>query len=286
MIGATPTEAVAALVVLAERRIDLAEVHRAMGRMPEVTRRAEAVCASGNSRECRVFGVTWWQPDGRFAMYEVCLAHRQVEGPFGPLSRQVPLPQEARAEDAPGPHGERVLLLVPQTKAILWALAEGRSPLAKGFEPLNPSADGIAEAGAWLHQLLLTHRPGAVIIASGAGVKESESGNTRLTSIGIEVRTTYIDAPAGGYRDFMRMERIRGVLHGVAYVHCPQHVYSAPVYWAEDVASVGSENSAEYAPYLPGCPQDNGIAETFAVAASAVAELIRGEEPSDEGTSP
>lgn len=259
----------------------MAEIQRRLDRMPEITRRPSAVCAAGDPHACEMFGVTWWQADGSYGAYSVCLTHRLVGGPVGLLAHQLPVPQGAPLSEQPEqPKRGRGLVLLPRTKDIVWALADGGSVLAEGIEPLPTAAQEVSwrdlgvAAGAWLHQLLLTHRPWAVLIIGEIGINDSAPGHKRLTSIGIEVRTTYIDTPLNGYRDILRNERIRGALQGVAYVHAQGRVYTAPVLRIAEGSSLDSRFGS-----------DLDTSEAFSAAASALAKLVQERDGLPEGLS-
>lgn len=270
MTRVTTAETVAALTALAAHRVDVVEIHRRFARMPELIRRPGGVCAMGDPHTCRVFGVTWWLADAAYAGYSICLTHSTVDGPLGPFARQFPLPHSASVP-GPGKLPEQGigLVLLPRTKEIVWVLSRGGSLIAKGFEPLvlqaheGSSFDPGLEPGAWLNQLLLTHRPWAALITGEIGIDDTTSGRGRLTPLGIEVRTTYIDTPVDGYRNILRNERVRGALLGVAYVHCQGRVYTAPT------PQLGEQISRDVALRL-----DPRTSQALSSGASVLAALI------------
>jgi hypothetical protein len=271
MVGVSATETVAVLTSLAAHRVDVSEIRAALGTHPEITRRADAVCATDRPEACRVFGATWWKPAGAYAGYRVCLVHEHVEGPIGPLADRLPLPREPQSQVAPRQSESALgLVLVPLPTEIAWVLADARSVVADGSEPLrvpahdSPAHDAATQAGAWLHQLLITHRPRALLIVGEIRVEVSDAAPWRLGSIGIEVRTRYIDAPLSGYQDFLRMERVRGMLQGVAFAHCGGCVYMAPLYRLDEHERLSGSAPPE-------------IGEAFRVAASSLVQHFRQE---------
>ncbi len=215
----TAAEAIHVLSVLAEHQINLTHVQEVMGCVPDVTRRPQKTCPLNDGTSCRVFGVTWWPPDDRFGGYEVCTAHEWAGGPDGPASRRLTVPFRTRE---PGKRARHGVALIPQADRVGWAVAEEQACIDYGCEVFSITREGMATAvAAWLGQLFLTYRPEATLITSPATVREETSKDERLATVGIEVKTTTVRSPVASYRDFIRMERLIGVLLGAAYVLCP-----------------------------------------------------------------
>jgi len=266
MTTATAKESVEVLVALAAHRVDLAHASEVLACMPEITRRPQEVCPEGNPHECRVFGVTWWPPGEGFAGYFVCLAHGWVGNPTGPLSKHVPLPLRVPKQDDPS---RRALALIPLADQIAWAVADGEIELAADIERQRRDGDCVLDDIAlWVHQVIESYQPGTIMISSRNGTREADEEPSRLNQLGIRVRTRDLEGPLGGYRGFVLLERIVGVVYGVAEIHRPDSVYLSPGLKLMDSATDGEESSdcSDAAPFAR--------VPALAVAAAAASALL------------
>ena len=265
----TASEAVRALSVLSAHQVNLVHIHQTMGCVPDVTRRTEKICSLGEYRRCSVFGITWWPDSGRFAGYEVCLAHDWVGGPDGPGASLLPVPFRLVR---PSNHTRRVLALIPQANLIAWAAAEKKSCLGSGCKAMDTHRSNAADsAAAWLDQLFVTYTPEAVLITSPTNVFEKESDDDRLRSVGIQVKTTTLHGPVESYRDFIRMERIIGLAQGMAYARCPGNVWVAPELRLQGLPAIA-----------PREEEDAEIRDALTIAAIHAVEELRARETSGE----
>ena len=264
-------EAISALMLLVQHQVDLVSVHRVMKCTPDVTRRPLEVCPR-NARDCNVFGVTWWPSDDRFAGYSVCLAHDWAGGPYGPGARQLPTPYVLLSERSRDPSGP--LALVPQGNMIAWAVVDDGGILGDGCQSFRINHDhGTLDATSWLNQLFLSYMPEVVLITTANTIREQHSEDERLKSVGIVVKTTTVDGPVESYRDFIRMERLIGIVLGISYAHCSEKVYVAP--------------ELRLAATPVNTPQEDTVPpevseELFRAASSAIERLVEVKAPEDE----
>ena len=112
-------------------------------------------------------------------------------------------------------------------------------------------------------------------------MKELDSEYNRLSSIGIEVRTRDLSNPAQGYPGFVLMERMIGVVYGVAQTYCPHRVYLAPALRLVDAmpADLTLLDSAHLDRDAAGNGKYLGV---LSCAATAVAALVHEREQARE----
>lgn len=270
----TTTEAIAALMSLAMNRVDIRAVERITTRLPEIARRPQEYCPSGNPRECRVFGVTWWSDNDTYGNYRVCIAHNWAEGPMGPLARRLPLARADSADDAlkePRCHRTqpRAMTLVPYVDRIAWAVTEGDKTIGCGAEALQAIYDDVLGGVAmWLAQVLQSYEPDGVLVSDRFGA-DNQQEYTAVTAMGIKVRTRDLEVPAEGPIGFLLAERMIGTLYGVASTVCPGAVYLS--------GSYGIAGTGESSPEL----NDPALAAAFAAALAVATELY---DESDESS--
>ena len=265
----TADETIRALSILAAHQVDLVTIQDTMKCVPDITRRTEKSCPQGNFRECSVFGLTWWPSASAYAGYEICITHDWVGGPDGPASKLLPIPYRVVRQTN---STRRVLALIPQANVIAWAAAEKKACLSSGCKPVDThTSEAATSAAAWLNQLFLTYSPDAAIITSPSKVLERKSGDARLASMGIQVKTTTVHGPVEGYRDFIRMERIIGLAQGIAYARCPDNVWVAPELRLQGTPVIA-----------PREEEDMEIKDALSLAAVYAVEELQKQETSSE----
>ena len=244
----TSTEAVSALMTLAMNRVDIRAIERITSRLPEIARRPQEYCPSGNPRECRVFGVTWWSDNDTYGNYRVCVSHNWAEGPMGPLARKLPLarpdsPDDALEEAHRHRAHPRAMTLVPHVDRIAWAITEGDTTIGCGSEALpSVNDDVLGGIATWLAQVLRSYEPDGVLITDRFGADNQQEDNA-VTAIGIRMRTRDLESPAEGPMGFLLAERMIGTLYGVASTTCPGAVYLSGAYEMSRSGEISSEPS-------------------------------------------
>lgn len=264
----TATEAIAVLTMLAVNRVDIREVVRITDRLPEIARRPQEYCPSGNPHECSVFGITWWVDSDTYGGYRVCIEHGWADGPSGPLARRLPYAHKDTHSTQREGRALRVMALVPHLDRIAWAVCESGARVGSGVEELPRVHDDVLGGIAtWLAHALRSYEPESVLISRHVST-EHESERTAVAAMGIKMRTRNLDSPAVGPTGFLLAERIVGVLYGIASTVCGGSVYLSDAYDMNGANAVTQT------------PQDSALRDAFAAALSvATAHYATSDSP-------
>ena len=213
------------MTLLAERGVDVAAVRERMGCDLEVAPRPHEWCADTDFRQCKIIGVTWWPASGKFGSYNVCLYHNRVVGPLGRSAEIMPAPKATQATQTTE-DGRSVLAISIDDNLVGWALVREDLLTDEGSVPLGDDSDlMLGEIATWLNSILQHYLPNMIAVDDPAAApSEEREGSKWHGALGIKVSSSSVSHRIMDYDGLRRLERITGLLQGVASVRRPRRV--------------------------------------------------------------